>query len=387
MGDFGDALVFLVVVALRVIVPLFIFRYPLPAIIVALIVDAADETVFQALTNLNLENYQSYDKALDVYYLAIAYIATMRNWSNLFAVRVSRFLWYFRLVGSTLFEFTGFRLLLMLFPNVFEYFFIYIEAARTRWNTRQLTKWHVITAAAVIWVFIKLPQEYWIHVAQLDFTDFVKETVLGAPAEATWPEAVGDNIWVIPVSMLLGGLLYSVYRRILGSLPPQDHEPVFDADINADEFTRLKPISRSQRHWRHGLIEKFALVALISVIFAWMLPNVSVTTMQLVIGIAVVVVANGFVSHWLATRGTEWQAVGTEFVVMAGINLVIGLAYVFMLPTFDGSIRWRDLLFFTFLLTLLVTLYDRYRPIYDLRVAKEQHGNEPAEPTSSGSAF
>jgi hypothetical protein len=372
MGDLSDVLVFLVVVALRVIVPLFIFRYPLPAIIASLIVDAVDETVFQVLTNLSLENYQSYDKALDVYYLAIAYIATMRNWTNLFAVRVSRFLWYFRLVGSTIFEFTGFRALLMIFPNVFEYFFIYIEAARTRWNIVRLPKWHVLVAAAVIWVFIKLPQEYWIHVAQLDFTDFLKETVLGASEDTLWAEAIRGNVWFIPVVILLGGLVYTAYRKLIESLPPQDHEPAVDADIHADEFIRLKPISRAVRHWRDGLLEKFVLVALISVIFAWMLPNVVVTTMQLVVGIAVVVVANAFISHWLATRGTEWQAVGTEFIVMAGINLAIGLTYVFLLPTFDGAIRWRDLLFFTFLLTLLVTLFDRYRPIYDLRVAQEQ---------------
>ena len=29
--------------------------------------------------------------------------------------------------------------------------------------------------AALIWVFIKLPQEYWIHIAQLDFTDILAE--------------------------------------------------------------------------------------------------------------------------------------------------------------------------------------------------------------------
>ena len=32
-----------------------------------------------------------------------------------------------------------------------------------------------ILTAAAIWIFIKLPQEYWIHVAQLDFTDSVRE--------------------------------------------------------------------------------------------------------------------------------------------------------------------------------------------------------------------
>ncbi len=81
-----------IVVALRLLVPLAIPRFPLPAIVVAMIIDAADQTIFQNYTNLNLDWYQGYDKALDIYYLAIAYIATMRNWTNLHAFGVSRFL-------------------------------------------------------------------------------------------------------------------------------------------------------------------------------------------------------------------------------------------------------------------------------------------------------
>ena len=48
--------------------------------------------------------YQTYDKALDVYYLAIAYISTMRNWRDPVAFRSARFLYLYRLVGVTLFE-------------------------------------------------------------------------------------------------------------------------------------------------------------------------------------------------------------------------------------------------------------------------------------------
>ena len=46
-----------------------------------------------------LDIYQNYDKALDIYYLVIAYCATMRNWRDPFAFRVGQFLWYCRLVG------------------------------------------------------------------------------------------------------------------------------------------------------------------------------------------------------------------------------------------------------------------------------------------------
>jgi hypothetical protein len=49
----------------------------------ALILDGIDQTIFQTYTTLSLDHYQGYDKALDIYYLSIAYIATIRNWTNL----------------------------------------------------------------------------------------------------------------------------------------------------------------------------------------------------------------------------------------------------------------------------------------------------------------
>jgi hypothetical protein len=74
--------VFLVVVAMRFVIPLFIPRFPLPAILAALVIDAADQTIFQQFTNLNLDGYQNYDKALDIFYLTIAFLAVYRNWTN-----------------------------------------------------------------------------------------------------------------------------------------------------------------------------------------------------------------------------------------------------------------------------------------------------------------
>ena len=48
----------------------------------------------------------------------------------------------------------------------------------------------MIGIAAFIWIFIKLPQEWWIHVAQNDFTDFMKETVFGVDG----PTVVGGRV-------------------------------------------------------------------------------------------------------------------------------------------------------------------------------------------------
>jgi hypothetical protein len=62
MTETSDLLIFWIIVAARFLVPLAIPRYPLPAILAALIIDAGDQTIFQQFTNLPLEGYQGYDR-------------------------------------------------------------------------------------------------------------------------------------------------------------------------------------------------------------------------------------------------------------------------------------------------------------------------------------
>ena len=103
--DATQHVVFAAVVLARLVVPLFIPRFPLPAVLLALIIDGVDQTIFQAANMTSvLDNYQSYDKALDIYYLVIAYTSTLRNWPDPAAFRIGQFLWYWRLVGVLIFE-------------------------------------------------------------------------------------------------------------------------------------------------------------------------------------------------------------------------------------------------------------------------------------------
>jgi hypothetical protein len=76
-----------------------ILRVPL-AIVAALTLDAADNSLLGRFSDIDLGPdgpYQSFDKALDIYYLAIAYLATMRIWTSDAAFRIGRFLFYYRL--------------------------------------------------------------------------------------------------------------------------------------------------------------------------------------------------------------------------------------------------------------------------------------------------
>ncbi|HET7092892.1 MAG TPA: hypothetical protein VFI22_05420, partial [Thermomicrobiales bacterium] len=112
-----DTVILALVVGLRLVVPLAIPRYPIPAGLAALVIDGVDQTILQATTKLDLAGYQNYDKALDMYYLSIEYLATLRNWTNPAALAMGRLLYYYRLVGSLLFELLHLRSLLLLFPN------------------------------------------------------------------------------------------------------------------------------------------------------------------------------------------------------------------------------------------------------------------------------
>ncbi|TVR28397.1 MAG: hypothetical protein EA389_00535 [Ilumatobacter sp.] len=354
-GDVTDLIVVVVVIGSRLIVPLFIPRFPLPAIFAALVIDAVDKGVFELLTDINLDGYQTYDKALDIYYLTIAYVAVLRNWTNPFAVEVARFLWYYRLVGVVLFELFENRALLFVFSNVFEYFFIAYEIVRLKWNPRRLTRRHVLLLAAFIWIFIKLPQEWWIHIAQLDFTDFVKETVFGSDPADGWLAAFGNRPLVLAALLLAGIVLVAVLLRLRRNLPEEDWTLRFDADAPLPDDV---PTGFTGPALRWPVFEKIALLTLVGIIFSQLL-QVGASNLQVLTVTAGVVGANVAVSALLARRGHHWRSIGTEFAVLLVLNAT--LIGVFSGLVSDGRINRAAAWFFGFLFTLIITLYDRYR--------------------------
>ena len=354
-GHTTDIIIFLLILAARLIVPLFIPRFPLPAILTALILDAIDQSVYQRYTDLNLEGYQGYDKALDVYYLTIAYLSTLRNWTNLDALAVARFLLYYRLVGVVLFEKTDVRALLLIFPNTFEYFFIFYEAVQLRWDPRRMSRRFVIEAAAAIWIFIKLPQEWWIHVAQLDFTDTVRKYPVLIP--------------LIAVGLVV--LVIATWWIVTRKAPPADHRPSLDAD-DYERPARERPVDlpamESGRVFDAALLEKIALVSLVSIIFAEILPGSDATGIEIAIGVGFLIIANTVISEWLARRGTGWETAIRQFIAMALVNGGVAVVAWLLLPNGEGELHLGSALFFLLLLTLLITLYDRYRPLYVARL-------------------
>jgi hypothetical protein len=345
-----------VVVAARVLVPLGVFRFPLPAMLAALVIDGLDQTIFQTLTSVSPENYQSYDKALDVYYLSLAYLSMMRNWVSRDGFDVGRFLYYYRLVGVVLFEQTQIRALLLVFPNTFEYFFDAYEGIRTRWDPRRLGRALLIGIAAFIWIFLKLPQEWWIHVAQLDAT-----------------AAIAAMPWIIVVVIaVIVALVVAARWVILHRLPAADHPFTLDADRH-QPMVKGEAIDRERRDVMERvisleLLEKVVLIGLVAFIFSRMLPGADPTAIGIVIGVTIVVLADTLISRLLILRGERPHGAVKQFLVTLAVNVAIVLAGAFAIETLRG-IQLQHAIVYVLLVSVIVTGYDRYRPLYKARFA------------------
>lgn len=361
-----DSLVLALVIGARLFVPLLIPWFPLPGVVAALLLDAVDQTLFQSFTRLPLDGYQGYDKALDVYYLSIAYIATLRNWTNEFAFRVGRFLFYYRLVGVALFELTEWRVVLFFFPNTFEYFFIWYEVVVFQGDPRRLLRHTIAGAAAAIWIVIKLPQEFWLHIARLDLTDVLKTALFDAPPETTWGHlfAALPGVFVgaaVAAAALIGALAWLAGRRLPGAGRSSFSSRGAVAGITRDDLLAARA-AWSRTIFDRDLAEKVALVTLVVAIFAQVLPDARASTAQLVAGSAVLIVLNTALSHWLARRGVGWRNAAGHFLAMATANAAI--VVVFQLLSGGRVLDNVSAGFFVLLLSIIVTLFDRFLEIH-----------------------
>ncbi len=348
-----DSAVIAAIVLARLALPLLIPRIPL-IIVVALVLDAVDNSLLAHFSSVDLGPdgpYQSFDKALDIYYLAIAYLATMRNWSSTPAFRIARALFYYRLVGVVAFELLGSRAMLLVFPNTFEFFFIAYEGLRTRWDPERWSGRFWLCVAGGIWVFVKLPQEYWIHVAKLDFT-----------------ETVADHPWFGVLCLIgLGVLAWLVWFVVRPRMP----EPLAEWRFTAPALPAAAPRRASRVPWTEPA-EKSILLMLLGVLVAEILPSVHLTALDIALGVVALVAANLAIAAWLPAGRAAHAA------LLLVINFV--LIYAGSRALSDrGNLPVATGLFFAYLTTLIVVLYDTYRPV---RAARDR-ADAPGAPVPS----
>jgi hypothetical protein len=99
----------------------------------------------------------------------------------------------------------------------------------------------------------------------------------------------------------------------------------------------------------------------------FLLPAFEVGAGSLILGTAVVIAVNTFLSEWLNERRVTMGTSRVLYLVMVVVNLGTVLIFYVLLGGIESKIRLVNTTFFVALLTLVVVLFDRYRQVSRLR--------------------
>jgi len=153
----------LVIAAVRVAGSLVVLRYAFVGGIVAVLTDFSDLFLMNLLHLGGVRDYQNFDKLLDQVYMVTFLIVALRWAPRTRAIAV--FLYAYRMVGFVLFELTEWRPIMFVFPNVFEFWFLFV-ASLPHWRRDWAFTARNVTLALLPLTALKLFQEYVLHVAR-----------------------------------------------------------------------------------------------------------------------------------------------------------------------------------------------------------------------------
>lgn len=152
------------IAAYRVVGSLPALRWPLAGGLLAIFVDLTDLYWMNVLDLGGIPDYQVFDKLADQVYLAVFLVVALRWTGPERTAAVALYL--FRMAGFVAFELTGERAVLLLFPNLFEFWFLLVA---TLHHVRPGFAWTRPHLAAVLVPLLvaKEIQEWALHWARL----------------------------------------------------------------------------------------------------------------------------------------------------------------------------------------------------------------------------
>jgi hypothetical protein len=167
----------IVVIALRLVVPLLILKKPLAGGILAMLLDGADVMIVELFGPGGMgDHYHNIDKVLDLYYLSLeAYVSY--GWTARIPRLISLWLFGYRVVGVVLFEIFGWRPILFIFPNLFEYWFLFVLIVWKFFPRVKLDTWKQCLTWLLVLYIPKAGQEYLLHVAEAKPWSWFKDKV------------------------------------------------------------------------------------------------------------------------------------------------------------------------------------------------------------------
>lgn len=162
----------------RLVVPLLILRWPLFGVTAAFLADTLDVVALDFIFHVSdYSIYNQLDKLLDTYmYLVIGFTAF--RWPNRLASKTALVLLAYRMVGVALYELTGQRALLLVFPDLFIFYVFFYLITDTLLRRDYITSAKANGVILLVLLVPKLFQEYELHVAQFPIYGWIREHIL-----------------------------------------------------------------------------------------------------------------------------------------------------------------------------------------------------------------
>ena len=223
----------------RLIVPVFILRWPLGGLIASVVADTLDVVLIAAIRSGMFEDYTSADKLLDTYMLAFAALVSLR-WDNRIARFASIALFGYRVVGVVILQLTDARWVLFVFPSVFDFFFVY-HLVTTRWfPSLEVKGYRMLAYLLLILSGMKLVQEFILHV--VEFRPLCWMNWNTSELVRTGPGSLVVNVWIRSkeLVLLLGSRVWEMEREfVLGVVT---HAP--DIEFQSTVTTNLDSLAK-----------------------------------------------------------------------------------------------------------------------------------------------
>jgi hypothetical protein len=140
-----------------------VLRWPFYGALVAILVDQSDLFMMNLIHLGGVDDYQTFDKYLDQVYIACFLIVALR-WHGLDR-NVAVGLYAYRLVGFVVFELMQSRGLLLFFPNLFEFWYLFV-AAKLQFQLQDKLQGRTLYLVLGGLFCLKMFQEYALHQAR-----------------------------------------------------------------------------------------------------------------------------------------------------------------------------------------------------------------------------
>ncbi len=202
---------YLILTLVRLVAPLSILRFSLLGILLSAYLDYIDWNYLGVSNDKEMLFYQNWDKFMDIFYLALAWIVSF-SWKDKLARITSSALFIWRVFGIPAAFFID-RSLLILFPNVFEWFFIfYLFFVFLKKQKILFTSRKILFIVLISLTIPKLAQEYFMHVRR-EFPWKIFDISRELGLSKFLPSSIDWSFWIwifIFLSLPLAALIYTL---------------------------------------------------------------------------------------------------------------------------------------------------------------------------------